>query len=785
MQRKALMLTILLLVTTNFLPAQSRYTLSGFVREKGSRELLPGVNVYIASLRTGTITNNYGFYSHTLPEGKYEVQFSYVGYQPVMLTTELSKNLTADIELDPTVTLGEVEVVSSRIERASESNQMSIISLPVSQVREVPALLGEKDVFKALQLMPGVQKGNEGSSGLYVRGGGPDQNLIILDDATVYNAFHLFGFFSIFNGDALKSIELTKGGFPARFGGRLSSVVEMTMKDGNKEKLSGEAGIGLISSRLTLEGPIQKTKASFLVSGRRTYLDALISPFFTQEGRAGYFFYDLNAKLNYDFGIKNKLYVSGYFGRDKFFVRSRESRDMLFEGGLYWQNRTATVRWNHLFNNKVFSNTSFIFSDYDFTVYNKLEESGRKYRLNYNSGIRDISGKFDLEYHASPNYKLRAGLQTTNHHFLPNAIVEVDSQTAFDFNSKTAYNSFESAAYAENHLIVGERLSLNAGLRLTHFVAESKHRFAAEPRLSANYVLRPDLSLKAAYADMNQFVHLLSNTGLGLPTDLWVPSTDRVAPQNARQLSIGAAKDFTERGFSATLEAYYKKSSNILGYKPGASFLLIDDPTEAQNFTWQDNVTAGQGWSCGAELLLHKKTGKTNGWVGYTLSWTQLQFDEVNFGKKFFARYDRRHDVSVVVMHELNKRVSLSASWVYGTGNAVSLPLASFPAFTFQPFPSPPEFGFPYFPFEVSDYGELNAYRMKAYHRLDVAARFSAQKAKYSRTWEVGLYNAYSRRNPYFYYITTEYMSDGNSYNKLKQVSIFPIIPSVSYNIKF
>lgn len=785
MLRRHLLTLTILLVSMLQLPAQGRYTLSGFVREKGSRELLPGVNVYIASLRSGTITNNYGFYSVTLPQGEYEIQFSFVGYQPILLKLKLSGNQTADIELDPTITLGEVEVVAGRLERVAESNQMSIISLPVSQVREVPALLGEKDVFKTLQLMPGVQKGSEGSSGLYVRGGGPDQNLIILDDATVYNAFHLFGFFSIFNGDALKSIELTKGGFPARFGGRLSSVVEMTMKDGNKEKLTGEAGIGLISSRLTLEGPIQKTKASFLVSGRRTYLDALVMPFFTDEGRAGYFFYDLNAKVNYDFGPKNKLYASGYFGRDKFFVRNRESRNQLFEGGLFWQNRTATIRWNHLFNNKVFSNTSLIFSEYDFNVYNRMEESGIKYRLNYNSGIRDIAGKFDLEYHASPNYKLRTGFQTTNHNFLPSAIVEVDSQTAFNFNSKTEYNSFESALYAENHLTIGQRFSLNAGLRLTHFVAESKHRVALEPRLSANYLLQPDLSIKAAYADMNQFVHLLSNTGLGLPTDLWVPSTDRVAPQNARQISAGIAKDFSERGFSATVEGYYKRSSNILGYKPGASFLLIDDPTEAQNFTWQDNVTSGQGWSYGAELLLHKKSGRTNGWIGYTLSWTQLQFDEVNFGKKFFARYDRRHDASLVVMHEINQRISLSASWVYGTGNAVSLPLASFPAFTFSPFPNPPEFGFPYFPYEVSDYGSLNAYRMKAYHRLDLSARFSARKAHFTRVWEVGLYNAYSRRNPYFYYLTTEYLLDGNSYKKLKQVSIFPIIPSVSYNIKF
>lgn len=778
---------IILLLATELVAAQSRFTLSGYVREKGSRELLPGVNVYLAEQRMGTITNNYGFYSITVPAGQYEFQYSFVGYQPVIIRVDLTQSRMMDIELEASITLGEVVVSAEKQERITESNQMSLISLPVMQVKSIPALLGEKDVFKALQLMPGVQKGSEGSSGLYVRGGGPDQNLIILDDAVVYNAYHLFGFFSIFNGDALKSIELTKGGFPARFGGRLSSVVEMTMKDGNKEKLSGEAGIGIIASRLVLEGPLKKNKSSFLVSARRTYLDVLTRPLMPEEGKGGYYFYDLNAKVNYDFGPKNKIYLSGYFGRDKFYFKTKDNYSGTFEGGLYWQNRTATFRWNHLFNNRVFSNTSLIYSEYDLNIYNKIKSRTENYRLTYESGIRDWSLKYDLEYHASPIYKLRTGLQAVHHHFLPNAIVEVGNQY-LNLNRKTEYNSVESAVYAENHFTIASKLFINAGLRLSHFYADGKTYFSPEPRFSANYLLREGTSLKAAFATMNQYIHLLSNTGIGLPTDLWVPSTARIAPQQSHQVSAGFAQEFIEQGFQLTVEGYYKKSNNILGYKPGSSFLLIDDPTDAQNFTWQDNVTSGKGESYGAEILLHRKTGRTSGWIGYTLSWTQLQFDEINFGKKFWARHDRRHDISLVVIHEISKNITLSGAWVYGTGNAVTLPLATYSANPHNPFEwitaNYGSYQWYYF-YEMNDYGPVNDFRMKAYHRLDLAIQLHKKLEKHERTWEIGIYNAYSRRNPFFYYIDTDYLPNGNMINRLKQVSLFPMIPAVTYNIKF
>lgn len=792
MQRILILFVLLLCLHDTSLFAQQKYTISGYVREKNSRELLPGVNIYIPLIQSGTVSNNYGFYSITLPGGNYRISYSFVGYTTEIREITLVSSQMLDIELDPSVTLSEVVIEAEKAERTSESNRISMITLPVNQIRDIPALLGEKDVFKALQLMPGVQKGSEGSSGLYVRGGGPDQNLIILDDAPVYNASHLFGFFSIFNGDALKSVELTKGGFPARFGGRLSSVVEMTMKDGNKKKFSGEAGIGLISSRVVLEGPIIKDTSSFLVSARRTYIDVLVRPFMAMESDfvGGYYFYDLNAKLNYDFGPKNKIYLSGYFGRDKFHFTEKYSYDnnsYKNKAGLYWQNATGTLRWNHLINNRVFSNTSLIFSRYNLTIFNEEKSNNETYSLKYFSGIRDIALKYDLEYHVSTSYLLRAGLQSTTHLFTPSAIVEKDSQTLFDYENKTRYNSLESGLYVENHFNLNNRIQANAGMRLSHFIAEKKNYFSPEPRISANYLIQEGLSAKAAFSIMNQYIHLLSNTGIGLPTDLWVPSTDRVKPQNSKQFSAGLAKDVVRHNLTVSLEGYYKWSRNILGYKPGASFLLIDDPTEAQNFTWQDNVTAGDGKSYGAELLIHRKTGKLSGWIGYTLSWTKLRFDEINFGEYFWARYDRRHDMSLVLIYEIRENITLSGTWVYGTGNAITLPLGEYPGYTHGPFDDLlSENNSNYYNYfnTITDYGKVNSSRMKAYHRLDLAVQFHKKITWGERTWEFGLYNAYNRKNPFFYFIDEEY-NENSVVSKLKQVSIFPLIPSVSYNIKF
>ncbi|MBP7849587.1 MAG: TonB-dependent receptor [Lentimicrobiaceae bacterium] len=784
MHRILLLLTLLcMLLLPQFLGAQSKNrTLSGYVTEEGSRELLIGVNVYFPEISKGTTTNRYGFYSITVPPGRYQVIFSYVGYQPEVRSIQLENDMSVNIALKSSIELEGVEVKATPYERISEAIQMSTIVLPVQQVRDIPALLGEKDVFKALQLMPGVQSGSEGSSGLYVRGGGPDQNLIILDDATVYNANHLFGFFSLFNGDALKSIELTKGGFPARYGGRLSSVVDMNMKDGNKEKLQGTAGIGLISSRLVLEGPIVKEKSSFLVSARRTYLDALTMPFQPEDSRGGYYFYDLNAKVNYDFGPKNKLYLSGYFGRDKFYFKETYVNSKS-QAGLFWENGTGTLRWNHLFNNKLFSNTSLILSNYRLNIFTEEKYNNSEFELSYQSGIRDISVKHDLDYSLSPNHQIRGGFLVTFHKFTPSAIVLKDSDADIFDRKIKAINNIESGIYIEDEARFGSAFRVNTGIRVSGFTHENKTIIRPEPRISMAYKLRSDLSAKASFAIMNQYVHLLSNTGLGLPTDLWVPSTSNIGPQQSWQVAAGLARDLISRNLELSIEGYYKKSNDLLGYKDGASFLLIDDPTDAEEFNWEDNITQGQGWSYGAEVLLQRKTGKLTGWIGYTLSWTQRQFDDINQGEKFYAKYDRRHDVSVVGIYKITDDITISGTWVYGTGNAITLPLADYHAIIHNPVTTEQEYYNQWY--YVTDYGGKNAFRMAAYHRLDFAVQFHKEKEHYKRTVELGVYNVYNRRNPFFYYIGSTGDFTSQEKKVLKQVSLFPLIPSISYTIDF
>lgn len=778
-------LSIIILIIISFfivipaLVSQNKHTLSGYIKEKGSGELLIGVNIYLPDLQTGTVSNNYGFYSLTVPNGKYKFIFSYIGYKTVIKELDLNKDIELNIQLESSLDLEGVEISAQKQEKISEVVQMSIIDLPVDQVKNIPALFGEKDVFKALQLMPGIQSGTEGSSGIYVRGGGPDQNLIILDDATVYNTNHLFGFFSVFNGDALKSIELTKGGFPARYGGRLSSVIEMNMKDGNKEKFSGEAGIGIISSRLTLEGPIVKDKASFLVSARRTYIDVLIQPFMNlEDGKGGYYFYDLNAKVNYDFGRKNKLYLSGYFGRDKFYIKQKDNLGEM-DMGLFWQNQTATARWNHLFNNKLFANTSLIYSKYKLEIYSEEIESNDDYfKLKYYSGIEDISLKYDLQYHPNPDHIIRTGIVSTHHLFTPSAVV-IDAPVLNEFESNAKkIESLESGIYIEDELKIKKKIKINAGFRLSHFINKKVHYFKSEPRFAASYKLADNLSMKVSYALMNQYIHLLSNTGIGLPTDLWVPSTDNIKPQQSQQVALGFAKDFIGKNLSLSLEGYYKKMDNIIGYKEGASFLYIEDPTSTQEFTWEDNITSGQGWSYGAEVLLQRKYGKFSGWIGYTLSWTQHQFDNINFSQKFYARYDRRHDISVVGIYKINDKFTLSGTWIYGTGNAITLPQATFNAITH--IGNYNTKGFNNYFETITDYGEKNSSRMAPYHRMDIGIQYHKKMKKVTHTFEFSIYNLYNRQNPFFYYI-----DDGGSKTELKQVSIFPILPSLTYSLKF
>lgn len=763
--------------------SQGKIVISGTVYEKGSRELLPGANVYCVTQKKGASSNNYGYYSLSLEPGAIDLVVVFAGYNKFTFSGTLVKDTMLNIFLDPENMLEEVEIVAADQEKVSESTEMSTIDIPIEQIKKIPALLGEKDVLKVIQLLPGVQKGSEGSSGLYVRGGGPDQNLIILDDAPVYNAYHLFGFFSLFNGDALKSVELVKGGFPARYGGRLSSVLEMQMKDGNKEKLHGEVGIGIISSRLTLEGPIKKNKSSFLISARRTYIDALIYPFLKPSAKFGYYFYDMNAKLNFDLNDKNRLFISGYFGKDKFYTNIKNSNNT-DKANLNWGNATTTVRWNHIFSNKVFANTSAIFTNYKLNIgyITKNNQDGTSFELDYRSGIRDLGGKFDVDIFASSNHHIKTGLVTTWHYFTPSATVIKSSFSPDNKNDVNPISTLENGVYVEDDWTISPRIKTNIGFRLSHFNVLKTNYVFPEPRLAVRYSINDELSVKAGYSTMNQYLHLLSNTGLGLPTDLWVPATKQIKPLNSQQVVAGVAKDFMSKGFTLTVEGYYKTMNNVLGYKDGASFLFIGGGQEQTGLEWQDNVTSGKGKSYGAEILLQKKKGKWNGWIGYTLSWTKLQFDSINFGKEFYAKYDRRHDFSFVVMYQLEKNISISATWVYGTGNAVTLPKSEYQAVPHDVNNNININGGNY-GFFVSDYGAKNDFRMAAYHRADIGIQFTKQKKNRERIFEVSVYNLYNRKNPFYYFIGP---SESNPNKRvLKQVSLFPIIPSVSWTVKF
>ncbi len=780
--------TLFLLLLTFISQAQSgRVTISGYVRESGSGESLPGVTILVPTLQKGTTTNTYGFYSLTLPASdSLEVVVSSIGFQSQSQDLSLTKDLELNWQLlASNAELKEVVVAGSYQARESQKVQMSTISVPVEQMKDVPALLGEKDMLKVLQLLPGVQKGSEGNSGLYIRGGGPDQNLLILDDAPIYNAFHLFGFFSIFNGDALKSVELVKGGFPARYGGRLSSVIEMQMKEGHKEEFHGEGGIGLISSRLVLEGPIQKNKSSFIISGRRTYADVFLKPLLPAENQGSYYFYDVNAKLNYDFGRRDKLYLSGYLGQDRFSFLSKID-DNQQGGGLDWGNKTASLRWNHLFSNRLFANTTLLFSHYAFQVnaqsFQTFNNLTSQFNLQNSSTIRDFTFKTDFDWSPIPQHSLKTGISLTSHRFLPNTITLENTVISQNIDQIQPLDSYEGGIYLEDTYHPFSALRVNAGLRMSYFSTDGQTYNRLEPRLALSYTFPRNWALKASYATMNQYIHLLSNSSVGLPTDLWVPTTRNVAPQQSQQVALGVAKDYSR--FSVTVEGFYKKMDNILSYKEGSSFLAstgLESITETSGTrSWEQQITAGQGWSYGSEFFVQKKTGRFTGWVGYTLSWIQNQFDELNGGQKFWARYDRRHDISVVGIYHLKPSITLSSTWVYGTGQAISLPQS-----TFEISGPSQAGGAPLFPTRISDYGQRNSFRSAPYHRLDVSIQFHKKKKRFSRTWEVSFYNAYSRKNPFFYYIDDSESTETRSNRTLTQVSLFPIIPSVSYSFKF
>tara|TARA_Y100001954_G_scaffold55795_2_gene60012 strand:- start:1846 stop:4209 length:2364 start_codon:yes stop_codon:yes gene_type:complete len=783
---------VILSFLASILNAQ-QFTISGYLSSKESGEKLIGASVFDEQSKLGTVSNTYGFFSLTIPKGRVNLRFSYVGYESKLFVFENAKDTAINIEMEEALNLKEVEISAERIERIEQESQMSIVNMPVEQIKALPALLGEVDVLKAVQMLPGVQSGTEGGSGIYVRGGGPDQNLILLDGTPVYNVSHLFGFFSVFNADAINNIKLIKGGFPARYGGRLSSVMEINMKEGNMKKIRGEGSIGAIASKLTLEGPIIKDKSSFIVSARRTYIDILAQPLIRaassggEDVSTGYYFYDLNAKLNYKFSDRDRIYLSAYMGDDKFYYKMRPY-SYLYDGVLYeekndahlaWGNITSAFRWNHQFSNKLFSNLTATYSHYDFNVRNYQEtiqtsDTGVLRNImgvEYLSGIDDWAVKLDFDYLPSPNHYVKFGAHYTYHTFKPGATsyqLEVTGVTNIDSTSGADnVHAHEMALYVEDDWKLSDRFKANIGLHLSGFQVENTFYAMPQPRISLRYLMWGDWALKGSYANMQQYIHLLTNGGVGLPTDLWVPVTQNIKPQKSDQIALGIAKTLNNR-YLFSIEGYYKWMDGLIEYKDGASFL-------GSETKWYDKVESGKGTSYGVEIFVHKKTGRTQGWVGYTLSFTDRHFDNLNFGKSFPYKYDRRHDLSFVFTQKIDSLWDFSMTWVYGTGNALTLPIERYLGL-----PNNDGYGYIY-PTEIEHYDEKNSFRMASYHRLDVGFK-NAKKTKWGeRTWSFGVYNAYNRQNPFYYY----FGYDRNNNRALKRVSLFPFLPSVSWGFKF
>lgn len=771
-------------------------TLSGYVRDAATGEDLIGVNIWSPELKVGTSTNAYGFYSFTLPQGEQIIQLTYLGYQNQNFELDLTKNVRLNFDLVPAENvLNEVTVTAAESSQIQEQIQMSKMEVPIKQLKSLPAILGEVDIMKTLQLLPGVQSGGEGTSGLYVRGGSPDQNLILLDGVPLYNVNHLFGFFSVFNADAISNVSLTKGGFPARYGGRLSSVLEIKMKEGNMNEFHGDATASIIASKMTLEGPLVKDKASFMISGRRTYLDVLARPFINAANAQNpettisptYYFYDMNGKVNWKIGEKDRVYLSHFQGKDDFGTKGRDDFDDYqaeFGFGLDWRNSITAARWNHQWSPKLFSNVTATRSVYNFNTRISQEE---RYLPNYPdttgteesrfaglyfSGIEDYGARIDFDFVPNPQHYIRYGGGWTNHKFSPGATNFEFQQSGFNLDTTIGgaeIFSNEAFAYVEDEWNVNENFKIGYGLHLNTLFVENTTYSRLQPRIGMNYSLPGDIALKASYADMMQTVNLLTNEGLGLPTDLWVPSTANLKPQTSQQYAAGLAKNIGPYEFS--IEGYYKDMQNLVSYREGASFLFsVDDES------WEDKVTQGQGTSYGMEFFAQKKAGKTNGWIGYTLSWSYRQFDEINGGERYFFTYDRRHDISVVMNHELTENINFSAAWVYGTGRAVTLPEFSYIAGL------PEELSWwNYRQLTVERATDRNSYRYSPYHRLDVSLSFRKKRKTYERWWTISAYNAYNNLNPFFMETTQD--RDGNP--QLREYGLFPIIPSIAYRIKF
>lgn len=814
-------LTILLFGFTSLGISQEKekFTISGYVKDVSNGEYSIGATVFIKELKKGGSTNQYGFFSITVEKGTYHLVVSYIGYVTIEKEIILDKDIQLNIDISPLVITTKTVVVSSdRGNNNIAATTVGAIKLDMEEIKKLPAFMGEVDVLKTIQLLPGVKSAGDGNTGFYVRGGGPDQNLILLDEAVVYNASHLMGFFSVFNGDAVKSMNLIKGGMPAQYGGRLASILDISMKEGNNKKFHVDGGLGLIASRLTLQGPIKKDTGSFIISARRSYFDIVAKPFAKPGApakNADLYFYDLNAKVNYRLSSKDRVFLSGYFGRDVFNFGDPESG---FNIGVSWGNATGVLRWNHLFNDKLFMNVSGILSNYDNSV--GAEQNGFQFKLF--SGIRDWNGKVDFAYFPSTRHEVRFGMNYVFHTFTPSSLSLKLGETVLDFGKIKKDKAHEAAAYLSDDFELTDKLKIHAGLRYSYFMQigpfdrylkdpvngqtsqivhyrsnqKVQEYGGLEPRFNVRYQVNPKSSIKASYTYNLQYVNLASLSSVGFPTDTWVPSSQLVKPQIGTQYSLGYFRNFNENTYETSAELYYKDLKNQIEYKDG-SLPGVDLNDNADN-----SFTFGKGWAYGAEFFLKKRIGKLNGWLGYTLSYTKRKFAALNFGNEFYAKYDRRHDASLVVNYDLNDRWTFSLVQVYGTGTAVTIPVAYY--FIDVNF--------------VTEYSAKNAYRMPAYHRMDISITFTPDRnnrierkkqrltkeyqrqgkdvntivvpkrwaKNYGTNWNFSIFNVYNRHNPYIVFLASEgNILTGNLIVKAKKLSLFGIIPSITWNFNF
>jgi hypothetical protein len=790
--RLIIFFSLFVLVTNGY---SQKVSISGYVADSASGEKIIGATITTSEYLNYAISNSYGYYILTLNSSNDSVklQASFVGFSPSILTIKPDRNLKIDFALITKNILDEVIVSAEKSNTYEKRKEMSVVSVPLAKVTVMPSLGGESDLLKSLQLMPGIQSGNEATSGLYVRGGSPDQNLMVIDDVPIYYVNHLGGFVSTFNSDAINSMKLVKGGFPAHYGSRLSSVLDVRMKEGNMKEFHGNGMIGMIASKIMIEGPIKKDTTSYMLSARRFMYDLISRPLsaaFSADGvSVGYNFYDLNAKINHIISPKDRLFLSFYSGGDKILTRQRIQKDVN-KTTLEWGNILGSFRWNHLYSDRLFSNLTLYSTRYrlsnDFSSTLTRNNVKEKTSANYWSGIIDLSAKADFDYFVNQNYKVKFGGTSIFHHFTPNTTTyqSVENSAAVD----TSYGSkkqkgFENAVYIENEILIGTRFFTNFGFRVTNYQASNRNYISYEPRFLSTFMIGENTLLKASYSSMNQYIHLLTGSGPNMQNDIWVPVTDVIAPSLSKQYAIGLEKTFRNGEYEVSLEGYHKTMNNLITYKDGVAIL-------SSTSDWQTQVeTNGKGKSYGLEFLLQKTKGSATGWIAYTYSKTTRQFDNKNNGKPFPFKYDRTHDISIVYLQKIKSNIQFSATWVYGTGNPYTLAVGKY-LMTTGPDDDLNQTSAYYKYGQV--YNDLNSYRMRAYHKLDVGINFNKIVKRGERTWSINIYNLYNRQNPYYYFLDTTYQFDqkgmvipGSGKTVLKQQSYFPIIPSFSYSLKF